>query len=114
VNTDRFRRLLAAERQRVADAIDHLHEENSASMVEEAPESGLADTATVTLDREMDYSLEESSVHILEEIDAALTRIDDGTYGRCARCGKPIGEGRLEAVPYATKCIACKRLEERG
>ena len=62
----------------------------------------------------MDYSLEENSAHVLDEIDAALARIDDGSYGTCSRCGKPIGEERLEAMPYATLCIDCKRLEERG
>ena len=40
--------------------------------------------------------------------------IDDGTFGTCGRCGKPISEERLEAMPYATLCIECKRLEERG
>ena len=68
----------------------------------------------MTIDREMDYSLEENSVHVLKEIDAALGRLDDGTFGKCTRCGKQIGEERLEAMPYATLCIDCKRLEERG
>ncbi len=83
-------------------------------MDEEMPETGMADTATVTVDRELDYSLEENSAHVLREIDAALGRIDDGTFGTCTRCGKPIGEERLEAMPYVTLCIECKRLEERG
>jgi DnaK suppressor protein len=114
VNVERFRELLLEERKRVSDAIDYLHHENSGSLEDEAPETGLADTATVTVDREMDFSLEENSHHLLTEIDAALARIDDGTFGKCARCGKPIGEERLEAMPYATLCIDDKRLEERG
>lgn len=114
MNVDRFRELLVEERRRVMDAIANLQEENSGSMVEETPETGLADTATVTLDRELDYSLEEHSTAVLRDIDAALRRIEDGTYGVCARCGKPIGEERLEAMPYVTKCIDCKRLEERA
>lgn len=114
MNTERFRELLLDERQRVVSAIEHLHTENSGSMDEEVPETGMADTASVTVDRELDYSLEESSVHVLAAIDAALARIDGGTYGTCGRCGKPIGEARLEAKPYAILCIDCKRLEERG
>lgn len=114
MNVDRFRELLVEERRRVMDAIANLQEENAGSMVEETPETGLADTATVTLDRELDYSLEEHSTAVLRDIDAALQRIEDGTYGVCARCGKPIGEERLEAMPYVTKCIDCKRLEERA
>ena len=47
-------------------------------------------------------------------IDAALGRIDAGSYGKCERCAEPISDERLEALPYATKCIECKRLEERG
>ncbi len=114
MNTDRFRDLLLEERGRVTDAIEYLQKENAGSLEEETPETGDADTATVTVDREMDYSLEENSAHVLTEIDAALARIADGSYGSCSRCGKPIGEERLEAMPYATLCIECKRLEERG
>jgi DnaK suppressor protein len=114
VNVEHFRELLLDERLRVSHALEYLQEENAGSMEEEVPETGMADTATVTVDRELDYSLEENSAHVLKEIDAALKRIDDGTFGVCERCGNPIGEERLEAMPYATKCIDCKRLEERG
>jgi len=118
VNTDRFRELLLDERQRVAAAIDFLHEENPGSIEDETGESRmdnhLAETASVTLDREIDYSLEENAEHVLTAIDEALARIEAGTFGVCARCGGPIAEERLEARPYATKCIECKRLEERG
>jgi RNA polymerase-binding protein DksA len=51
---------------------------------------------------------------VLAAIDAALQRIDEGTFGTCRTCGKPIGEDRLEALPYTTQCIDCKRREERG
>lgn len=114
MNVERFRELLLEERKRVSDSIEYLQYENAGSMEDEAPETGLADTATVTVDREMDFSLEENSYQILGEIDAALERIEGGTFGNCARCGKPIGEERLEAMPYAMLCIECKRLEERG
>ncbi len=49
-----------------------------------------------------------------DEIEAALGRIDDGTYGRCVNCGRPIAAERLEAVPYATLCIDDKRAVESG
>jgi DnaK suppressor protein len=51
---------------------------------------------------------------VLAAIDSALRRIDEGSFGTCERCEQPIAEARLEAMPYATKCIDCKRLEERG
>ena len=74
----------------------------------------IADSATETFMRELDDGLEENAEHLLEEIDAALARIEDGTYGTCAACGKPIAEERLEAVPWATLCIDDKRAQERG
>jgi DnaK suppressor protein len=66
------------------------------------------------VDRELDESLGENAEQITREIDRALGRIDEGTYGTCERCGATIAEERLEAVPYATLCLACKQLEERG
>ena len=47
-------------------------------------------------------------------IDGALERIDEGTYGTCVTCARPIGEDRLAAIPWATQCIDCRRAEERG
>jgi DnaK suppressor protein len=117
VNTERFRDILEEERTRVASAIDYLHDENPSTFEDEEEETfdnHLADSATVTFTREMDYSLEENAGHVLAAIDEALRKIDDGTFGLCARCGQPIAEERLEAMPYATKCIDCKRLEERA
>ena len=70
--------------------------------------------ATVTFDRELDYTLEENEGRLLQAIDAALKRIDDGTYGNCVNCGQPVGAERLEALPWTTQCIGCKRKEERG
>ena len=118
VDTERFRSLLLEERERVRHTVSHLHEQNHRSLEDETEEetfdNHLADSATATLDREIDYTLEENSEHVLQAIDDALKRIDEGTYGTCVRCGREIGEERLEARPYATKCIDCQRLEERG
>jgi DnaK suppressor protein len=74
----------------------------------------LADHASVTHDREVDDTLEENAEEILREIEDALARIDNGTYGTCAACGAEIPRDRLEAVPYATLCIEDKRRLERG
>jgi RNA polymerase-binding protein DksA len=118
MNTDLYRDMLLQERNRVAAAINHLHEDNSRSLEDETEEetydNHLADSATATLNREIDYTLEENSEHVLKAINEALQRIEDGTFGTCARCGKLIAEERLEAIPYANRCIDCKRLEERG
>jgi RNA polymerase-binding protein DksA len=120
VDTARFEQILREERQRVCDAISYLHEETPGSLEDETEEiiggsdNHLGETATATLDREIDYSLEENSEQVLRAIDVALRRIDEGTYGICETCGQPISEERLEAIPYATQCIDCRRKGERG
>lgn len=51
--------------------------------------------------------LDQTELREIEEIRGALARMADGSYGRCAVCGEPIGEGRLEALPYTSQCIGC-------
>jgi RNA polymerase-binding protein DksA len=121
LDVERFRDLLQEKRQAVSAALDNLHRENSVSLEDETGElvSGsadqhLADTATETVEREIGNTLEEHDERLLGAIDAALKRIDDGTYGKCVNCGAPIPEERLEAMPWATLCIDCKRKEERS
>jgi RNA polymerase-binding protein DksA len=118
LDNDRFRTRLLAERKRVQEAINYLHEEGRGANENESDQNSfdnhLADTATVTLDREIDYTLEENEERLLAAIDDALKRIDAGTFGICRTCGRPIDEERLEALPYTTQCIECKRKEERG
>jgi DnaK suppressor protein len=119
LDTQVFQERLLDERRRVVDAIDNIHTENPGSLGEETDETTfqdnhLGDIATATFDREMASTLEENSTHVLAEIDAALARIDEGTYGVCVRCGEPIGQERLEALPWATLCIDDKRKQERG
>ena len=118
IDIDQFRKRLLDERKRVQEAIDYLHEENPGAIQDETQDSTAdnhpGDMATVTFDRELDYTLEESEGRLLEAIDAAIKRIEDGTYGTCVTCGRPIGAERLEALPWTTHDIDCKRKEERG
>ena len=118
IDTELFRKRLIEERKRVQEAIDYLHEENPGSIQDETQDSTAdnhpGDMATVTFDRELDYTLEENEGRLLQAIDAALTRMDDGSYGACVSCGQPIGAERLEALAWTTQCIDCKRKEERG
>jgi DnaK suppressor protein len=118
VDIEAARTRLSDERARVSEERRRLFEETSRSIEDTTTEDGstshLGDTAAVTLDREIDLSVEDNADHLLQEIDAALARIDAGTYGECVRCGRAIDRERLEALPYAAKCIECKRLEERG
>jgi RNA polymerase-binding protein DksA len=118
VDPERFRPRLEQERARVVAALENLRSENEGSIQDEVDESRfdnhLAETASVTVDREIDYSLEENETRLLAAIDAALARIDDGTFGRCERCDNEIEDERLEAIPGATLCIDDKRRDERG
>ena len=109
IDTEHFRQKLLEERQRVEDAIRYLHEENPGTISDETQETGgvdnhLGDTATATVDREIDYTLEENSGNVLREIEAALLRIDDGSFGICKACGNPIEPERLEYLPWTALC----------
>ena len=115
---EHFRTLLEGERDRLRHAREAVHHEGS--LLDETGDlaigSGdhLADSASETFMRELDEGLEENADHLLGEIEAALGRIEDGTYGSCSRCGNPIAVERLEAVPYATLCIDDQRALETG
>jgi RNA polymerase-binding protein DksA len=120
IEVDRFRTALLEERSRVEKAIATLRASHPGSIDDEVEEiSGssdnhLGDTATATLDRAIDYTLGENAEQVLGEIDAALARIENGTYGKCGRCGGEIAPERLEAYPWASLCIDDARKAERG
>jgi DnaK suppressor protein len=98
VDVDRFRTELLQERTRVQAAIANLRDGHDE--VEEL-KAGSDDT------------LEENSEQVLAEVNAALKRIDEGSYGTCAACGKEIAPARLEARPWAALCIDDARKAER-
>ena len=63
--------------------------------------------ATIAFEREQLSALLAGARRQLTEIDAAIRRLEDGTYGRCESCGRPIGSARLAARPSASECIDC-------
>jgi RNA polymerase-binding protein DksA len=73
----------------------------------------LADIASDDIDRKMIEAIGAQDLKRLKLIDSALTRIQQGKYGLCVKCGKRIPQDRLEAIPYALMCIECKTVEER-
>ena len=103
-------------RSRILGAAHDLVEADvsDAEISSSAGDQHLADHASDVLAREVDDTLEDNAEDIVAEIDAALERIAAGSYGTCARCGATIPEERLEAIPYATLCLDCRRREERG
>jgi DnaK suppressor protein len=120
IDTERFREALTTERGRVEHALATLRDEHRGSLDDEVEEvaatsdNHLAETASATLGREIDYTLGDNAEQVLAEIDAALKRIDEGTYGTCTNCGREIPVERLEANPWASLCIDCKRRAEGG
>jgi RNA polymerase-binding transcription factor len=116
IDTSGYRKRLEDERARLTGAADFLERDNAGTLEEELGEVGsggtdnhLGDTATATYDRELEEGLEEGVQQTLAEIEAALRRMEDGTYGICEACGKPIAAERLEAIPWARLCIDDQR-----
>lgn len=116
LETSEFRSRLEHERNRLANAVDFLHSESTSTLEDELGEIGsggtdnhLGDTAGATYERGLDQGLEEGAQQTVDEIDAALRRIDDGTFGTCEICGSPIGSDRLRALPWARLCIDDQR-----
>jgi len=73
-----------------------------------------AAAASQVFEQQRDLALRDRSVSHLELVDAALGRLDAGTYGTCLRCAKPIAPARLGALPWAAQCIACQAELDRG
>jgi DnaK suppressor protein len=72
-----------------------------------------ADTGTKTFEREQEITLANAILERVTQVERALERLDEGSYGWCERCGNPIPVERLAAFPSATLCVSCKQLEER-
>jgi DnaK suppressor protein len=73
-----------------------------------------AAAASRVFEQQRDLALRDRAEQQLTLVDAALRRLDAGTFGRCLRCGMPIAPERLEALPWAEHCIDCARLIAQG
>jgi RNA polymerase-binding transcription factor DksA len=120
VDPDAARRRLDEERTRLegvrgAFAVEHLADEDETESISElsALDQHQADIGTETFEREKDFSILERVEAELNDVEHALRRIDDGTYGTCEACGRPIEEERLEAVPAARLCLTDQAAAER-
>jgi RNA polymerase-binding transcription factor DksA len=108
--TDARTRLLAL-RTATLERLAALHDEHAA-VVDASRDSNADDEhdpegATIAFERAQVDALARDATGRLGEVDAALARLDAGTYGTCTRCGTPIAPGRLEARPTATTCVGC-------
>jgi DnaK suppressor protein len=73
----------------------------------------LGDQANAAYTREFFFELGNGDRRVLRDVVAALQKIEDGSFGNCERCGEPIADKRLEALPFARYCIDCQRLVEQ-
>lgn len=111
---------LEVERAKIADGLSHIERDNLNRSQRDASGdlSGyafhMADMATDNFDREFSLDLASNEQVLLNRIDEALKKIQDGSYGVCENCEKPISFKRLKAVPYAKLCIKCKEDEEKN
>lgn len=86
----------------------------SAEQTAEAePSDEFGDSGAATLQRERDLQMSENVQEMLEKVEVALEKIDNGTYGVCESCGKKIEAARIKALPYATLCITCAQRDAR-
>jgi DnaK suppressor protein len=113
---NRLRDALEGERVRLVEEIAEYEREDQEMLSDVSGENNyrdhMADQGSATFARELDMTLEEQARESLAQIDRAIARMDAGTYGTCGRCGAAIPSERLEAMPEADLCVACKEREE--
>ena len=103
---EKYRERLLTLRRDLAGGVSTLRAEGLALGTDGTQD--VADEAANTYARQMLLGMSERERAMLREIDAALDRVDDGSFGTCEECGDPIGEARLRVVPHATLCVDCK------
>ncbi|MBL7130699.1 MAG: TraR/DksA C4-type zinc finger protein [Candidatus Omnitrophica bacterium] len=118
-STGQFKKILIKRKEAINDEINHISSDTLMRSQKEASGdiSGytyhMADVATDNYDREFSLGLADNERDILYEIDVALQKIKDGSFGLCEECSKPISKTRLKAVPYAKSCIKCQQTKEK-
>ena len=91
-----------------------LHRRHAEQETTEESTQDIADKAVSSYTREFLYSLNDAERSTVQQIDQALARIEDGTFGLCLNCGTPMNEKRLSAIPWSRHCVECQELAEKG
>jgi DnaK suppressor protein len=113
-----IRKALEERRAEISENVDFMAGEIRSIGVEQGDESGslgnhIAEDGSSMTEAERLSAISEDMRALMNQIDAALVRMDNGDFGICERCGKPIGAERLEAFPYVANCIECQSAIER-
>jgi DnaK suppressor protein len=109
---DRFHKRLAKERDRLEQLIREIDADReevrlSETSSERSPDPNTAEGGSLAFELEKELSLEQNARDLLDKVNEAIEKIESGTYGICSECGGPIPVARLEALPYATRCVEC-------
>jgi len=103
--------LLAQLEELTADSFDGTQSDMTGEV---GLDDDFADAGSATFERERDLSIQNNVRDLIDQMNRAIQRIEDGNYGTCERCGNPIEAARLKALPHALLCMDCKRREERA
>lgn len=114
-----FKKLILKRKEEIIEQINHISEDTLKKSQKDAAGdiSGytyhMADIATDTYDREFSLGLASNERKLIYEIDDAVKKIEDGTYGICEGCKNLITKTRLKAIPYARRCLKCQEKTEK-
>ena len=116
-NQTRLREILLEKRSSLVRQVERLAKDvadsTAATENSKSPISS-AENASDAYDQDFAFMSMESEEELLRKVDRALTRVREGTYGECEECNNTINPERIEALPWATMCVKCQELEERG
>jgi DnaK suppressor protein len=107
----KYQQLLLDKKHALMTSVSEEEREGRDAVTVEAKDYG--DMATEAYGQEMSFAISDAGRRRLKEIEDALLRIRDGSYGDCEKCNKPIDEARLEAVPHARMCLSCQESTEK-
>ena len=109
IDQDALRAVLTEQRANLREEIEGQGADPESDEVIFVDDAGFSDRSHSTEERSKLISVVRALRSNLRDVDRALAKMDAGTYGTCERCGKPIAPERLEALPWAVLCIACKQ-----
>ena len=106
---DTLKENLEAERERLVGQLQQLLVSSQENL---GYSTHMADDASAAFDQARDLALHGNLERMLQQVEEALSRYDDGSYGVCKSCGGSIDPARLKALPHATRCFSCQRRVE--
>jgi len=109
---EKYRRLLLDKKNSLSNELAKT--KNAEEETTEESTQDIADKAVSSYTREFLYSLNDTERNTIQQINAALARIEDSSYGFCLNCGNALNEKRLTAIPWSRHCVDCQELAEKG